>query len=91
MAILTNADYQQIKKLAKNDLTARAEFKAWGLSKQVWMDLFQAAEDWFVNGFTATPSNSFKDALEVEAGAMTNAQAKQVGYVWMGWRYANNP
>ena len=91
MAVLDNDDFTQIKKFIRNDPTARAEFKAWGLSKQEYKDMFQAAEDWFVNGFTATPSNSFKAALEVEAGAMTNAQAKQVGYAWMGWRFRNNP
>jgi hypothetical protein len=91
MAVLTNDDYQDIKKFIKNDPTARAEFKAWGLNKQVWMDMFQAAEDWFVNGFLSTPSNSFKEALEVEAGAMTNGQAKQVAFVWMCWRSKANP
>ena len=91
MAILEDSDFQDIKKRIRNDPVARAEFKAWPLSKQVWKDVFQAAEDWFVNGFTATPSSSFKAALEVEAGAMTNAQAKQIGFVWMGWRHAKNP
>jgi hypothetical protein len=91
MAVLGNNDYQQIKKIIRNDPVSRAEFKSWGLSKQVWMDMFQAAEDWFVNGFDATPSNSFKAALEAEAGAMTNAQAKQTGYAWMAWRAQEKP
>lgn len=91
MAVLTNADYQQIKKFVRNDPTARATFKAWGLDKQTYKDVFQAAEDWFVNGFSTTPSSSFKAALEAQVGAMTNDQAKQIGFVWMEWRFRANP
>ena len=91
MAILDNEDFTNIRQYIARDPTAKATFKSWGLSKQVWKDTFQAAEDWFVNGFTTTPTNSFKAALEVEAGATTNAQAKQVGFIWMNWRFVANP
>ena len=91
MATLTNDDFTEIKKIIRNDPTARSTFKVWGLSKAEYKAMFQAAEDWFVNGFDATPTSSFKAALEVEAGTMTNAQAKQVGFAWMGWRFRNNP
>ena len=91
MAVLTNDDFTQIKKIIRNNPTARATFKAWGLSKAEYKAMFQAAETWFANGFNATPLTSFKMTLEAEAGIMTNAQAKQVGYAWMGWRFRNNP
>jgi hypothetical protein len=91
MAVLTNTDYQKIKKFIRNDSTAKAEFKAWGLDKQTWKNVFQEAEDWFVDGFTSTPLTSFKAALEVEAGASTNTQIKQTAYAWMCWRVKVKP
>lgn len=91
MAVLSTSDYQDIKKFIRSDETARAEFKSWGLDKQTWMDAFQGAEDWFVNGFTSTPSSSFKSAIELETGATTNARAKQVGFIWNCWRAKANP
>lgn len=91
MAILTNADYQNIKKRVKLDPVSRAEFRAWGLDKQTWYDLFQSVEDWFVSGFSVAPSTSFKSEIETITGATTNARAKATAYVWMGWRYDKNP
>ena len=91
MAILDNDDFHDIKKIIRRDATARAVFKAWGLDRPTWKILFQTVEDWFVNGFSTTPSNSFKAEVETVTGTATNAQAKQVGYVWMGWRHKANP
>lgn len=91
MAVLSTSDYQDIKKLIKNSSAAYSEFKSWGLDRQTWMDAFQGAEDWIVNGFTSSPSNSFKSAIEIETGAATNAQIKQLSYVWMCWRVKANP
>lgn len=87
MAVLSNADFTEIKQNIASNVDIKSTFKTWGLSKQVWKDTFQAAEDWFVNGFTVTPTNSFKASLEVVAGAMTNAQAKAIGRAWMSWRF----
>lgn len=91
MAVLANADYTDLKKRIRRDPASEAEFRGWGLSKATWMAMFQTIEDWFVNGFTVQPTNSFKDEIETETGPCSNAQAKQAGYVWMGWRYARNP
>ena len=91
MPILTDSDFRDIKKRIRKDPGARAEFGAWGLSKQAWKSVFQVVEDWFVSGFSTTPASSFKSALTAEVGVITNAQAKQIGFVWMGWRYAKNP
>ena len=54
MATLNNNDFQDIKKIIRRDPTARAEFKAWGLEKATWKATFQAAEDWFVDGFSVS-------------------------------------
>lgn len=91
MATLANGDFEAIKQKIKSDPVSNTVFKAWGLSKGQWKAVFQAAETWFVTGFTSTPTTSFKAALEAALGAgMTNAQAKQVGFVWMGWRFDKN-
>jgi hypothetical protein len=85
MAVLDNNDYTQIKRLIQSNPDAKAIFKVWGLDKQTWKDLFQAAEDWFVGAFTTTPTTSFQDALDAVA-TTTTAQAKWVGKVWFMWR-----
>ena len=86
MAVLDNSDFTEIKQQIRGS-SHRDTFKNWGLDKQTWKDTFQAAEDWNINGFTVTPTTSFKAALEVEAGAMTNAQAKAVAKVWAQWSF----
>ena len=91
MATLTSEDHSNIKKFIKSDPTYRVTFKLWSLSKDQWIAAFQAAEDWFVNGFSATPTESFKAAIEAQTGAATNAQVKAVGWVWMKWRQLKNP
>lgn len=91
MATLANEDFTNIRQYIAHDTAAKDEFKSWGINKATWKALFQAAEDWFVDGFTTTPTSSFKAALEAEAGAMTNAQAKQIGFIWMHWRFVMNP
>lgn len=89
MTVLDNSDFRTIKKLARQDAVARAEFRAWGLSKAMWKAALQAVEDWFTSGFSTTPSTSLKVAIEAQTGACTNAQAKQVAKVWSGWRYGD--
>ena len=91
MATLTDEDYRTIKEIARADDTAWTTFKTWGLSTPVFKSALQAAETWFVNGFSTAPSTSFKSAIEVETGTCSNAQAKQIGWVWMGWRNRINP
>jgi hypothetical protein len=91
MATLTNDDFSAIKKMVKQNATYRDEFKQWPLDKPTWKAAFQAAEDWFVNGFLTTPASSFKAAIEAETGAATNAQVKALGWVWLGWRFRTNP
>ena len=98
MATLDNDDFTSIRQYITRDPIAKAEFKSWGIDKATWKALFQEAEDWFVNGFTTTPTTSFKGALDAVAAAalpdpftVTNAQAKQIGYVWTDWRQAKRP
>ena len=95
MATLNNDDFTSIKQYVRNDDNARAEFKSWPLDKATWKALFQAMEDWFVDGFAVTPTESTKDALDaelpVELQPITNAQAKQVGRIWAQWRSAADP
>jgi hypothetical protein len=86
MAVLTNADLAEIKRTAYSNKSAWTELKTLAWSKQVFSDTLQAAEDWFVNGFTTTPTVSFEAALEAEAGTLTTAQAKWIGKVWFQWR-----
>lgn len=90
MATLNSTDYEQIRQKIKSDPVSNAAFRTWGLSKSTWYALFQAAETWFVTGFTSTPTTSFKAAVEAVTGTATNAQAKQVAFVWMGWRFEKN-
>ena len=91
MATLDNSDFTTIKNIVRSDAPSKAAFKAGGLSKDEYKAVFQAAETWFSTGFTSTPTTSFKDALDVEAPGITNAQAKQVGLVWMCWRFKVQP
>jgi hypothetical protein len=86
MAQLTNADYTEIKEIIHGNPAAWVILKAWGLDKQTWKGLFQAAENWFVTGFNAVPTTSFKAALEAVAGPMTGSQAQIVGKAWFVWR-----
>lgn len=92
MATLTNEDFQDIRQRVYADATYRASFKAWGLSKAQYEAALQGAETWFVGAFTTTPSTSFKAAIEAAIGTTcTNAQAKLIGFAWMGWRFGANP
>lgn len=92
MATLVDSDFYDLKKRIKRDPATRAIFKAWPLSKPILQAMFQTAEDWFVSAFKGTPpATSFKTALETVAGPITDAQAKRVGGIWMGWRYRSNP
>lgn len=86
MAVLDDSDFTQIKQIVNADSAMKAELKAWGLSRAEWHAALQAAEDWFVSGFSLTPSSSFKAAIEVETGSCTNAQANQLGRAWFRWR-----
>lgn len=88
MATLDGTDFRNLKKRIQQDPAAKVQFKGWGLSRSVWKATFQAAENWFVDGFLSLPSTSFKAAIEAQTGPTTNARAIQVGKVWMGWRYA---
>jgi len=90
MAILSDADYQQIKKAARADPIVYQTLKAWGLSKTTWKAALQAVEDWFTNGFSAQPASSLKASIEAETGACTNTQAKQLVKAWMTWRLASD-
>ena len=86
MAVLDNSDFTEIKQQIRSS-SYQDTFKFWGLDKQTWKDAFQAAEDWNINGFTTTPTASLKAAFEVEAGAMTNAQAKAIAKIWAQWSF----
>ncbi len=86
MAVLDNTDYQRMKKIAMSDSAIKDIIDAWGLSKATWKDALQEAEDWFTDGFTVTPTASFKAAIATHTGACTNAQAKQIAKIWMRWR-----
>lgn len=86
MAVLTDANYTEIRQIVKSNPDAWSSHKGMGLSKPVWENTYQAAEDWFVDGFAITPTESFTAALEGEAGSMTNAEAKWIGKVWFEWR-----
>jgi hypothetical protein len=85
MAQLTDADYSQIKKIIKSNPTAHQILKDWGLDKTTWKALFQETEDWNVDGFTVTPTTSFKAALDAIT-ATTNQQAKMIWSVWAEWQ-----
>lgn len=85
MATLTDGDFTEIRNIISSDPVLKAEFKAWNLAKDVWKAIFQASEDWFVNGFNTTPTTSFKAALDA-VSTTTGAQAKAIGKVWFAWR-----
>lgn len=89
MATLTSSDYQYIKKRIGSNPATKAEFKSWSLDKATWYALFQAIEDWNVDGFTTMPTNSEKAAMEAVIGPITNQQAIAVWAVWVGWKLSN--
>ena len=91
MAQLTSNDYKDIKNRIRRDPDTLSEFKTWGLEKSVWYSIFQAVEDWLVGGFNGVPVTSLKAAIETQSGPISAAQAKEVAFVWMGWRYAKKP
>lgn len=90
MAILTNADYQMIKAAARRS-SIWPTLVAWEPTKQMWYDLTQQIEDWFVGGFNqATPTETMKVALETVYGsALTNAQAQAIILPWLDWKRSN--
>lgn len=85
MAILTDADFLQIREIISTNPAIKAELKFWPLSKATWKLAFQASEDWFVNGFNATPTTSYKAAIVAITGAATNAQVKALASAWIKW------
>ena len=91
MATLSNEDFHEIKKIIRQDPVSNQVFKELSLSRYAWENTFQAAEDWFVDGFNTPPPTSFKAAVEVHAGALTGFQTKEIGYVWMAWRSSKKP
>ena len=90
MATLTSSDFTAIKHIIKRDPSAKAVLWGLGLTKSTWYALFQETEDWFVGGFGSTPTSSLKAAMETHAGTLTNVQAKEIAWVWMGWRYGGH-
>ena len=91
MATLTTQDFQDIQRMIRADAALWQEFKTWGLTKQQWMNAFQAVEDWFTGAFNTTPTSSFKAALETVTGTTTGARAQAVGRIWIQWRFRSNP
>lgn len=90
MATLTGADYQEIRQVINSDATIKAVFKAWGLSKQTWYAVYQAVEDWVVNGFATQPASSLKVAIDAVVGTSTNAQARKIVLTWIRWRFGKD-
>ena len=86
MATLTNADFTEIRRRLYNDPIARATFRSWALAKADWKSLFQTAETWFTGGFSTRPATSLKAAFDAVT-ATTNAQAQQVAWLWVNWKY----
>lgn len=85
MAVLAGSDYRELAKAARATGNYK-EVAAISLPKQVWMDAFQAAEDWLTSAFLTTPTLSMKAAIEVETGALTNAQAKAIWDVYITYK-----
>lgn len=85
MAILTDANFKEIREIININPAIKAELKFWPLSKANWKLAFQASEDWFVNGFNTTPTTSYKSAITAITGAATNAQVKALASSWIKW------
>lgn len=89
MATLTDADFTQIKQWIQRQPTIEAEFRAWGLTKNVWRAALQAIETYQVAALTATPASSIKSAIEVETGATNNTRASYIWIAWVQWKIRN--
>lgn len=92
MATLTSSNYTKIRQIAASDATTKAVFKALALSKTNWYAVFQAVEDWFVNGFSTAPATSLKAAIDTAAGVTTTAaQARRrIALTWIKWRFGED-
>lgn len=86
MATLDTTDFTKIREIISSYPEAKAELKALNLSKSAWMGVFQALEDWFVNGFNSTPINSIREALDVVTTATTAGQDQILVEVWFQWK-----
>lgn len=87
MATLTSSNYTKIRQIAASDATTKAVFKALALSKTNWYAVFQAVEDWFVNG----SATSLKAAIDTAAGVTTTAaQARRIALTWIKWRFGED-
>lgn len=89
MAQLDNDDFTEIIEIIRNDPALKPVFKGWNLSNPILHNTFQACEDWFVNGFNATPTTSLKVGLETALGeTTTNARAQAIAKAWVKWRFS---
>jgi hypothetical protein len=89
MAVLSNADYTQIKQLVQSRSGLRTTFKTWALTKTQYKNLFQETEDYLVNAFSVRPAVSYKATLEAIDASVTNAQAKAVDDAYTLWKARN--
>lgn len=90
MPILTSADYTMIRQKIRANSEANTAFKAWGLDRPAWYDLFQTLEDWYFDGFLTRPATSSKVALNAVT-SITNTQAQIVSDIWMEFHASRNP
>ena len=89
MATLTSEDFTKIKQIVAGDADKKAIFKALNLTKATWYTVFQALEDWEVDGHTSQPTESRDAALEAAAGkSVTIAQGTAIFETWVSWRFS---
>ena len=89
MAILTKEDYIALRNTIYRQGFGKEELKALPTvpNKTDLMNMFQACEDWFTNGFNNVPTTSLKSALETGLGqSITLDLAKKVIQVWFKWK-----
>jgi len=88
MATLTSEDFTRIRGIVAGNAAKKSIFKALNLSKATWYTVFQAQEDWEVNGHNTQPTESRDAALETAAGkTLTNAQGTAIFETWVAWRF----
>ena len=91
MAILTNADIAELwgpfYEIYQTDI--KAEGASGFLSVADVKELFQAIEDWYVNGYNVTPTSAFKDSVIADLtnwATVTNTFLQAASAAWYRWK-----
>lgn len=81
--VLTNDDFETVRRLAQRAGVPKNEYINAGLSKANWKAMIQGIED----RYEANEATE-KAAMDADAGTtLTNPMAKKTQQAWQGWRF----